>query len=205
MTRPALTTVTEATAITGVRFRPEAAAMMLGVPANELADRTIALDELWTPHVVSAASERLWEQCRAAERIGIVQSLIASRLDRLAPPDTSVQQTISRLTAERPDKIRALARQIGISERQLRRRFLTTVGYSPKLFQRIVRFQKLLALAKRHPPARLDDAAHAAGYADQAHMTRDVGEFAGATPSALLGKVDSALALYDLLRPHAPK
>jgi AraC-like DNA-binding protein len=67
------------------------------------------------------------------------------------------------------------------------------------MFQRIVRFQKLLALSKDHSSARLGDAAHAAGYADQAHMTREVGEFAGVTPSALLGKVDSALALYDLL------
>jgi AraC-like DNA-binding protein len=200
MTRPVLSTVTETTVITGVRFRPEAAARVLGVPAHDLADRRIALDELWSRHVVTDASEQLWEQRTAAEKIGVVQSLIASRRDRIAPPDASVQHAISRLTADRPDDIRGLARRIGISERQLRRRFLTTAGYSPKMFQRIVRFQKLLALAKRHPAARLGDAAHAAGYADQAHMTREVGEFAGVTPSALLGKVDSALALYDLLR-----
>jgi AraC-like DNA-binding protein len=201
MTRPALSTVTEARTITGVRFRPEAAARVLGVPANELTDRKFALDELplWSRHLVSAASERLCEQHTIAGRVDAVQSLIASRRQQIAPLDASVQHVISRLTADRPGEVGGLAREIGISERQLRRRFLTTAGYSPKLFQRIVRFQKLLALAKRHPMARLGDAAHAAGYADQAHMTRDVGEFAGVTPSALLGKVDSALALSDLL------
>jgi AraC-like DNA-binding protein len=199
MTRPALSTVAEGTALIGVRFRPEATAAVLGVPANELADRRIALDELWSRHVVSAASEQLWEQRTAAERIGVVQSLIASRRDQVAAlPDATVQHVISRLAAYRPDGIRELAREAGISERQLRRRFLTAAGYSPKMLQRIVRFQKLLALA-RDQPARLGDAAHTAGYADQAHMTREVGEFAGVTPSALLGKVDSALALYDLL------
>jgi AraC-like DNA-binding protein len=210
MTRPTLSNVTEGClAITGVRFRPEAAAVVLGVPANELADRRIALDDvcdLWSRHLVSAASERLWEQPTAAGRVEAVQSLIASRRNQLAaPPDPIVQHIISRLAAYRPDGIRELARDAGISERQLRRRFLTAAGYSPKMFQRIIRFQKLLALAKadsRTRPARLGDAAHIAGYADQAHMTREVGEFAGVTPSALLGKVDSALALYDLLHAH---
>jgi AraC-like DNA-binding protein len=205
MTRPTLSTVTDATTITGVRFRPEAAARVFGVPANELADRKVALDELWnrSRYVVSAASERLWEQRTPAGRIGVVESLIASRREVIAPPEPTMLHAISQLMtgagADQPVDIRGLARHIGISERQLRRRFLTAAGYSPKMFQRIVRFQKLLALAKRHPAARLGDAAHAAGYADQAHMTREVGEFAGVTPSALLGKVDSALALYDLV------
>lgn len=219
MTRPALSTVSDATTLTGVRFRPEAAALVLGVPANELADRKVALDDLWSRdltsrhlvsrHRVSAASEQLWMQPTAAGRVGIVQSLIAARRNHIdAAPDPLVQHAISRLAAYRPDGIRdgvrELARQTGISERQLRRRFLTAAGYSPKMFQRIVRFQRLLALAKHHASTaagatRLGDAAHIAGYADQAHMTREVGEFAGVTPSALLGKVDSALALYDLL------
>jgi AraC-like DNA-binding protein len=205
MTSPAVTTNTKATSIIGVRFRPEAAAAVLGVPAHELTDRRILLDELWNRHVVSAASERLWEQRTIVGRVGAVQSLIASRRDRIAMPDSTVQQAIAWMAADhrhRPGGVGELAREIDISERQLRRRFLTAVGYSPKMFHRIVRFQKLLALANHHPSARLGDAAHAAGYADQAHMTREVGEFAGVTPSALLGKVDSALALYDLLNLH---
>jgi AraC-like DNA-binding protein len=205
MTRPALSTMARATTLVGVRFRPDAAARVLGVPANELADRKVALDDLWTRDVVSIASERLWEQRTTAGRIGVVQSLLASRRAQLAPPDRSIQHAIAQVVADRPGgDIRGLARQLGISERQLRRRFLAASGYSPKMFQRIVRFQKLLALAKRHPAARLGDAAHVAGYADQAHMTREVREFAGVTPSALLGKVDSALALYDLLHARDP-
>jgi AraC-like DNA-binding protein len=199
MTRPALTSAAEATVITGVRFRPEAGAAVLGVPAHELADRRIALDDLWNRHVVSTASERLWEERTAAGRIEAVHALLASRRERIATPDLTVQQAIWQLTADRSGGIRELARQMRISERQLQRRFLTATGYSPKMFQRIVRFQKLLALAKSRPAARLGDAAHAAGYADQAHMTREVGEFSGVTPSALLGKVDSALALYEML------
>ena len=66
-----------------------------------------------------------------------------------------------------------------MSERQLRRRFVAAVGYSPKMFRRTLRFQKLLALAKASAPVRLGHVGLLAGYADQAHMTREVGEFAG--------------------------
>ena len=50
-----------------------------------------------------------------------------------------------------------------------------------------------------HSSTRLGDLAMLAGYSDQAHMTREVDEFAGVSPSAVLGKIVSALTLSDLL------
>jgi AraC-like DNA-binding protein len=212
MTRSVLSTIGAGTTVFGLRFRPEAAASVLGVPAGELTDRHARLDELWRRHDVDAASGQLWEQRTAAGKIAVVQGLVASRRDAIASSnpaasDPAVRYAIARLTAIRPEGVGELARQIGMSERHLRRRFTDAVGYSPKTFQRIVRFQTLLALAKRRHSISADDRhqtglgqlAHRAGYADQAHMTREVSEFAGVTPSAILGKVVSALALYDLL------
>jgi transcriptional regulator GlxA family with amidase domain len=103
------------------------------------------------------------------------------------------------LVAGRQDRIEGVAKSIGVSGRHLHRSFMASVGCGPKLFQRILRFQRLLTLAKADSSAPLGHVALSAGYADQAHMTRDVGEFAGVTPSALLGKVVSALALSELL------
>ena len=111
----------------------------------------------------------------------------------MRPADAVVQRAVSLMTAAECERIEELARHVGISERQLHRRFVASVGYSPKTFQRIVRFQKLLALAEADTRAQLGDVSLAAGYADQAHMTREVVEFAGVTPGALLGKVASAL------------
>jgi len=97
------------------------------------------------------------------------------------------------------ERVETLAEGVGVSDRHLRRRFLAAVGYRPKLFQRILRFQRLLALAKVNSSTRFGDLAMLAGYADQAHMTREVSEFAGVPPTGLLGNVVSALALSDLL------
>jgi AraC-like DNA-binding protein len=197
MTHSALSTLEAGTTVVGLRLRPEAAARTLGVPAQEVVDRHVRLDQLWRRQEVRDASERLLEQRTAAARVATAQSLLASGRDEIRSRDAIVEHAVSLVTAA--GRVDRVARELGISERQLRRRFVASVGYSPKTFQRILRFQRLLAIARAHRAARLDHVALLAGYADQAHMTREVGQLAGVTPSALLGKVVSALALSDLL------
>ena len=75
------------------------------------------------------------------------------------------------------------AGDLHVSERQLRRRFLAAVGIGPATFRRVVRLQRLVALAatvrRRATLARL---AVDAGYADQSQLARDARSLAGVTP-----------------------
>ena len=77
-------------------------------------------------------------------------------------------------------------RLVGLGERQLRRRFERAVGYGPATLVRIQRFQHFLALAERQPGASLSRLAVAAGFADQAHLTRECRRLSGLSPAALL-------------------
>jgi len=199
MTRSVPSTSEAETRVVGLRFRPEAGARVLGVPAGELTDRHVPLDQLWRSDAVDEISARLLEQRSSVRKVAVAQSLLISRRDLFAAPDPVVQQALALIGAVRDVQVEKLADEIGISARQLRRRFTASTGYSPKAFQRILRFQRLLAIANANPSTRLDHLALMGGYADQAHMTREVGQFAGARPTALLGKVVSALALSDLL------
>ncbi|MGW2151623.1 DUF6597 domain-containing transcriptional factor [Nonomuraea bangladeshensis] len=70
-----------------------------------------------------------------------------------------------------------VARDLGLSERQLHRRSLTAFGYAPKTLQRIVRFQRALRLARAGVP--LATVAAEAGYADQAHLSHEVKRLSG--------------------------
>jgi AraC-like DNA-binding protein len=76
----------------------------------------------------------------------------------------------------------AVASHAGIGVRQLERRFLADVGMTPKTFARIARLQT--ALAQIAAGASLADAAHACGYYDQPHMTRDFTRLAEISPAA---------------------
>jgi methylphosphotriester-DNA--protein-cysteine methyltransferase len=75
---------------------------------------------------------------------------------------------------------------VGLSERQLRRRVHAAAGYGPKTLQRVLRFRRFVRMldAAGEPPD-LASAAVQAGYADQAHLTRECSALSGLTPAAL--------------------
>ena len=83
----------------------------------------------------------------------------------------------------------------GVSGPQLHRRFRMAVGYGPKMFQRIARLRRLRALAASN--ASLSALAMDLGYADQAHMTREVATLAGISPAQLVAHAPVLQAVSD--------
>jgi methylphosphotriester-DNA--protein-cysteine methyltransferase len=81
--------------------------------------------------------------------------------------------------------VRALARDLGVSERQLRRRFHAAAGYGPKTLARVLRFRRFVDAIDRGR-ADLAVLAFDAGYADQAHLTRETTRLAGLPPAAFM-------------------
>ena len=79
---------------------------------------------------------------------------------------------------------RAMADAAGLSPRQLHRRCAELFGYGPRHLLRVVRMERALAQARTGAP--LARVAQDCGYADQAHLTREVRDLAGAPPRRLL-------------------
>jgi transcriptional regulator GlxA family with amidase domain len=75
-----------------------------------------------------------------------------------------------------------VARMVGLSRRQLARLFRERVGIAPKSLGRLGRFQRVLRALESQAGGPLARVALAAGYFDQAHMTRDFRLIAGVTP-----------------------
>ena len=101
------------------------------------------------------------------------------------PPDGLVVQA-AWLVGDPRTRSTDLVHALGVSERQLRRRFDAAVGYGPKTLQRVLRFQRFLA--RITPRGEISDLAQLAaetGYADQAHLTREVGRLSGLSPAGL--------------------
>jgi len=101
-------------------------------------------------------------------------------------------RAVSVLRSEPDTPVSALADEVGLSERQLRRRFEIAVGYGPKRLGRVFRFQRLLDLihASLDGP-RWSQLALAAGYADQSHMINECVALAGRPPTTLPVSVSS--------------
>ena len=167
----------------GVRFRIASAGAVLGVPAAEVRDRAVPLAELWgRAGRVLAGRVAAAPSTRSAAAV-----LLAGLAGRLTPPDGGdpvVRRAVLDLAAgARPGEV---SRRAGLGERQLRRRFEGAVGYGPATLLRVHRFQRFLALVDRQPAWPLARLALEAGYADQAHLTRECRRLSGLPPGALL-------------------
>jgi AraC-like DNA-binding protein len=174
--------------VVGVRFHPGAAPAVLGPPASELLDTRVAPDALWG-RTGRELAERVGEAPTPAARLEAMAAALVGRLDDAAPPDPLVAAAVARLERDpaAAARVGAIGPAVGLGERQLRRRFLTGVGYGPKTLARVLRFQRLLALLRDDRPTRpgLAEVAAAAGYADQAHMSAECVRLAGRSPATV--------------------
>jgi AraC-like DNA-binding protein len=170
--------------ILGLRLRPGVAGAVLGMPASEVLDVHLRLEELLGSPAEELA-ERLRETENDEEAFGLLETMVGSRIEG-GGPDPLVLAATRRLGFP-GSRVDQLAESLGISDRQLRRRFHQSVGYGPKTLDRVLRFRRLVAQAGAVAAGESDLARVAAdlGYADQAHMTRDCLRLSGLTPVQL--------------------
>ncbi|WP_051832174.1 helix-turn-helix domain-containing protein [Streptomyces katrae] len=163
--------------VSGLRFAPGTAPALLGVPAYELRDRRVELTDLWPGPEVRGLAERM----SAYEDPGAgLERLARSRADGSSPPDPLAARVAAGLRAG--ESVAAVAAAAGLGARQLHRRSLDAFGYGPRTLGRVLRLQQALELARRGLPQA--EVAYRAGYADQAHLAREVRALAGTTPGA---------------------
>jgi AraC-like DNA-binding protein len=120
----------------------------------------------------------------------ILERSLLDRLPLVAPADPMIAATVAASANKGSGAngiVRGLIDDFGWSERTLLRRCNEAFGYGPKTLERILRFQRFLALLTERPAA-LADLAIEAGYADQAHLAREVRRLSGYTPSALMSE-----------------
>jgi AraC-like DNA-binding protein len=154
---------------------------LLGVPAGELANRLVALEDIFGAFATEL-TDRLADAPNAEERHTVAQRLLAGRLseDHVAAPE--VAYALARLQATRgAARIEAVAAEVGWSRRHLAARFREAVGLPPKSLARLIRVEHAARRVRARDP--LGDIAYEAGYADQSHFNREFRELVGCTPT----------------------
>ena len=195
-TRASLEQMAPKSLIVGIRFHPGVASAWLGVPLSEILNARVPLAEFW-----GGESERLYDrasECGDTKLVGaVLEGALMTRLWKVGQPDRGIgflRQVAAAKHRPLPYGVKALAGRMGVSERTLRRRCMDAFGYGFKTLDRILRFQRFFRLAEESAHPRLVELAAQAGYADQAHLTREVQRLCGATPSELVAQFSAQLA-----------
>lgn len=173
------------TAYTGLRLPPGLGPAVFGLPAEELRDRRVPLADVWSPAEVRELTERV---AAAGDRGAALEAVAAARLRRAGWSADEAGERLRLLVlaaARQGHGVAATARAAGLGERQLHRRCRELFGYGAKTLQRVLRMRRALRIRGTGVP--LAEAAAIAGYADQAHLSREIRTLAGVPPRELEG------------------
>lgn len=182
--QPTLRDTASPLAVVGAQFRPGGLAAFIAAPGAALGPGPVALDELW-PGFAAALQDRLGHGGRLAPPVLRLQALEQALLARLRPaagPDPWLDWVVAQLAAD-ANRVGAVQRASGCSPQRFIQRYREATGLAPKRHAALLRFATLVqALGGAGPGPALAEAAACAGYADQAHMSREFRRFAGCAP-----------------------
>jgi AraC-like DNA-binding protein len=168
--------------VIGIRLRPAVAFLLSGITADAMVGRHLRLSELEAFQELVATQQ---QPRTPADCIDALQRFLLGRLQ-----DAQVHRAVAAAIREIERArgcltVSELAARCEVSPRHLTRLMRTWVGYGPKRFASIVRFQATLHRLDDAPGRSAATLASEAGFFDQAHLTIDVNRFAGATPRNL--------------------
>lgn len=173
----------------GVKLRIGALYSLFKIPADELTNQVVWLNDLLGTAAVEIV-ERIAEETTFSAQVQRFEQLFLERMGTNSDSTGLIEQEAVAVLQQEPRfTVSRLAQAIGYSPRQLQRKLNTFTGLSPRLFRRISRFEKALELIQALPVEREPDwssIALACGYSDQAHFIREFREFAGCTPTGYL-------------------
>jgi len=173
--------------LAGVHFKPWGVSPFVDMSSSELRNRWVPVDAVW-----DRSLDRMRDRIVNAASTGEILQVLEDELrSRLAPSPSRGLELVDR-TARRLETswgavpVGALADGAGVSSTHLAAQFKSHVGITPKRVARIYRFARLILSVDPAHPVSWSHLAHAAGYFDQAHFSKEFKDFTGHTPSAYL-------------------
>jgi len=161
----------------GVRFRPGCFAAFSPIPQHLLLNRLLPASEVFGP-AVGDLYEVLYEAADDASRVYLLERWLCNVW--VAASSAEVLFALGTLRCGGPITVEAICEQAGWGYKRMERAFLKEVGYTPKGYSRLVRFNK--AIRQIGGGDSLTSVGYACGYYDQAHFIKDFTHFAGMTP-----------------------
>jgi AraC-like DNA-binding protein len=169
-----------------LNLHPLGARRLFGLPLRELRGQTVHFRDLVRPEQRNL-SDRLAELSSWDARFDLLERFVLERILASKQANSQVAWALQRIeqTAGAID-IRQLTAELGYSHKHVVALFHDQVGVTPKLWARLVRFERLRRELSRGAPGSWAELAQACGYYDQAHLARDVRQFTGGPARQLL-------------------
>jgi len=180
-------------ATSGVRFRTGGLSPFLREPASRYTNKTPGIAEVFGDAALRL--EKALSECRS-DIHSQKELLDTFFLDRMEIDSSYAVFNRIKTDIEHDDGrrlVEEICHAAGVSPRSLGRLFGRFLGFSPKYFERIVRFQKALRILMSDATMTLASVSADCGYFDQSHFVKDFRRFTGGVPRGYKGYYPPAI------------
>lgn len=169
----------------GVRFMPGVQPEIIRAKMKDLADERVPLSDIVLDEKLIPL---MAEQKDFYQRIHVFLQQYTKSMHRWEKKKSAEKEelvwAVKRMVYESDGKIRIakLREKTGYSEQYINKVFIDEMGFSPKVFCKIIQFQRTLEFLNYGAPDKMTDAAVYLGYYDQPQFIRDFKAYCGITP-----------------------
>ncbi|MEU4399251.1 helix-turn-helix domain-containing protein [Micromonospora orduensis] len=167
----------------GVHVKPWGLAPFLPMPAAELCDRPVAVEQVWGRPAVAELRDRLATAGGPHEMLTLLEEELMRRLRETAGLGLVGRTSGVIAASSGAVAIGDLREAAGVSSTHLAQRFKELVGVTPKRLARTYRFAATVFAINPAVPVDWSDLAGGAGFFDQAHFGHEFRAFTGLTPT----------------------
>jgi AraC-like DNA-binding protein len=165
-------------------LQPSALFRLTSIPSYELTNTFIDAEAVWGKDI-RAAHEQMCNT-EDIEQIISIAEVFLEKIVRQSKRNLHSVDAVSSviLYQYKPISIDQLANQACLSPRQFHRKFAERMGIGPKLFDKVVRFEKAFRMKNANPHLDWLSIAIACGYYDHQHLAKDYKDFTNLSPTA---------------------
>lgn len=167
----------------GVHFQAWGLAPFVPMPASDLCDRPVTMEQVWGRSYVAEVRDRLAAADGLERMLALLEERLVRRMRDVPGLELVREAATAIIETSGTVAIGELTAASGVSSTHLAQRFKEIVGVTPKRFARTRRFAATLFAIDFAAPIDWADVAARAGYFDQAHFVHDFRAFTGLTPT----------------------
>lgn len=168
------------TNLLGVRFKPGGIGTFMNIPAALLLNEIVSAEDVLGTGI-NNWNDRLLEKVSDVERMRLLDQLLEAIIGGVTTEWKACNEAVEIIRADHSVTVRALCNEKESYYKKLERDFLKHVGYVPKHYSKIVRFNRAIRQMQSNKHS-LTAICHACDYYDQSHFIKDFRQFTGDTP-----------------------
>lgn len=175
------------TNLMGIRFKPGGLYPFIDVPMNFLKNVVLSGKEVFGDVIVDLRN-RLKKENNSMHKNQMVYDWLHTLKLKLNKPinhkiELAKDKIMSSPTIE---EINQIAQITGYSNKHFTHLFKNQIGFTPKIFQRIIKFNQILPKIQNQESISWTQISYECGYYDQSHFIRDFKKFSGFNPSEFI-------------------